>query len=214
MLKARGDHCSATVGGKIYIYGGYNEGELEGRVYSFNQSKGWQTHVTAADSEGPHPSLHSAACASLGRCLYLYGGDDGSNFKDSLYRLDTDSLEWTQLPSGPMRMVGCRMVSFEDQLILFGGFGYPSGTTQWFKENEKYGDGRGWTNELYTFNVQEAFNVQEGEFYTITWLVIKLYHRALALFTKQQVEILEEFFPYGTKISGVNMEKVNNASAL
>ena len=61
-----------------------------------------------------------------------------------------------------MRKSGCGMVSYLDKLILFGGYGIPSGPTQpgaQFIKNSKYTDGRGWTNELHMFDVQKG----EGE---------------------------------------------------
>ncbi len=166
MVKPRRDHFSTAVDRKIYVFGGYRdrESKLEGNVYSFDQSKGWQAQAVKPEGR-PHPSLHSGACASLGHCLYIYGGeidtskDDGPNFQNSLYRLDTHSFEWTELPSGPKKMTGCRMVSFANKLILFGGYGYPLGPTQpgtKFERHDKYEDGRGWTNELHVFNVQEG----------------------------------------------------------
>ncbi len=170
MIKPRREHFSATVDRKkSYIFGGSRESKLEGNVYSFNQqSKGWQAQAVKPEGR-PHPSLHSGACASLGHCLYLYGGEidaNGSdrrpNFQDSLYQLDTASLEWTQRPNGPMKMVGSGMISYKDTLVLLGGYGYLPHLNQlkgeFIKEHnkKKYTDGRGWTNELHTFNVQTS----------------------------------------------------------
>ncbi len=47
----------------------------------------------------------------------------------------------------------------EDQLILFGGYGYPSGPTQpgaEFIKSTKYTDGSGWTNELHSYSLKEG----------------------------------------------------------
>ena len=100
---------------------------------------------------------------SSGRHLYLYGGCDSSDFHDSLYQLDTESLEWSQLPSGPMRKYRCGMVSYEDKLILFGGYGTLSGPTQPGAEyiEDTTFPGCGWTNELHMFDVQKGTYILE-----------------------------------------------------
>ena len=116
----------------------------------------WQTRATT----GKHPSgLYGGACTSTGHNVYLYGGHNDSGYDGSFHQLDIDSLEWAQLPSGPMRKCGCGMVSYEDKLILFGGFGTPSGPIQpgaQFIEDREYNDGRGWTNELHMFDIQKS----------------------------------------------------------
>ena len=114
----------------------------------------------------PPPGIYLGACASSGQCLYCFGGLDGSTDHNSLHQLDTSSavLGWTQLTtpdpnSGPMRKVGCGMVAYRNRLVLFGGYGLPCGPTQpgaEFVKNDRYTDGRGWTNELHVFNVTEG----------------------------------------------------------
>ena len=154
----RWGHYSAAVGGQLYVCGGHTKDfaeESEMSVHSFNQcTERWQTKPVKG---GPH--LYYGACTSSSRNIYLYGGIDGSCRHDSLYQLDADSLEWSQLPSGPTRKAGCGMVSYEGKLILFGGYGTPSGPTQpgaEFIENFGFTDGRGWTNELHMFDVQKG----------------------------------------------------------
>ena len=159
----RWGHYSAAVGGQILVWGGRTKDfskenrELSVSVHSFNPClERWQ--ATSTTGKCP-PCLTISACTSSGHHLYLYGGSDGSKFHDSLYQLDTDSLEWSQLPSGPMRKSGHGMVSYEDKLILFGGYGIPSGPTQpgaEFIKNSKHSDGRGWTNELHMFDIKKG----------------------------------------------------------
>ena len=51
------------------------------------------------------------------------------------------------------------LVSYEDKLILFGGYSSPSGPTQpgaQFIKDSRYTDGDGWTNELHVFDVQKG----------------------------------------------------------
>ena len=159
----RYSHYSAAVGGQLYVWGGHTKdfskgnSELAVSVHSFNQYlETWQTRATT----GKHPpALYSGSCTTSGHHLYLYGGVDGQLYHDSLYQLDTDSLEWSQLPNGPMRKSGSGMVSYEDKLILFGGYGPPSGPTQpgaQFIKKGRFTESRGWTNELHMFDVQKG----------------------------------------------------------
>ena len=48
------------------------------------------------------------------------------------------------------------MLAYGSNLVLFGGYGIPSGTTQpgaEFVKSSMYIDGIGWTNELHTFDL-------------------------------------------------------------
>ena len=163
----RWGHHSAAVGGQLYVWGGRTKdfdkekSELSVSVHSFNQCmETWQTRATT----GKHPpGLCDGACTSSGHHLYVYGGWDGSHHHDSLHQLDTDSLVWSQLPSGPIRKSGCGMVSYEDRLIVFGGHGIPSGPTQpgaEFIKDSMFIDGRGRTNELHLFDMQKSKNTE------------------------------------------------------
>ncbi len=154
----RWSHHSAAVKGQLYVFGGitkdFSKGktELAVSVQIFNQCmKTWQTKATTGN---PPLGLCDGACTSSGHHLYLYGGWDGSLRHDSLHQLDTNTLEWSQLPSGPTRKDGCDMVCFEGKLVLFGGYGFPLGPRQpeaEFIKDSALNDGSGWTNELHCF---------------------------------------------------------------
>ena len=117
----------------------------------------------------PPPGLYDGACASAGHHIYLYGGHGGhgSHAQGFLHQLDTRSWTWKQLSSaGPgMIKTRCRMVVYDSKLVLFGGYGYPSGPTQpgaeFIKDND-FTYGVGWTNELNTFNLKEGEEMREG----------------------------------------------------
>ena len=54
------------------------------------------------------------------------------------------------------------MIAFDKKLLLFGGYGYPSHSTQpgaKFIMNSKSSGGRGWTNELHLFDLKEGEGV-------------------------------------------------------
>ena len=127
----------------------------------------------------PPTGLYAGACASAGHHVYVYDGRDKSYYQSSLHQLDTRSWKWKQLSSagpGPMKKCECRMVAHDSKLVLFGGYGYPSGPTQpgaEFIKNSRLTDGVGWTNEVHTFNLKEGEGVRVGftshEFPYGTW---------------------------------------------
>ena len=152
---------SAVVEGKLCVYGGLTKDflkEKSGLASSVHSFDGLLESWYSEDTGGvPPPGLYDGACASAGHHVYAYGGHDGSARHVSLHQLDTRTRTWKQLSStGPMRKSGCRMVSYGSNLVLFGGFGIPSGPTQpgaEFVKSSYYTDGRGKTNELHTFDL-------------------------------------------------------------
>ena len=114
----------------------------------------------------PPPGLYLGACASAGHHVYLYGGCDISHYYSSLHQLDTRSWTWKQLSSaGPMKKESCGVVAHDSKLVLFGGYGFPSGPTQpgaEFIKSSRFTDGRGWTNEVHTFDLKEGEGVRVG----------------------------------------------------
>ncbi len=153
----RRGHFSAPVEGDLYVWGGYKGGSKENdepasSVYTFNQ---FMETWTENESTGPSPiGLFDGACAASGHHLYLYGGLGESQWQTSLHQLDTKSWSWKRLSidGGPMRKGACGMVAYEDQLVLFGGHSVPHNRMQ----TELKLDGRGWTNEIHTFDLDES----------------------------------------------------------
>ena len=166
----RFSHGAAAVGGKCYLWGGcvqdFTESgrrELASTVKIFDPHlETWEEHHTTGV---PPPGLYSGACTSLLDSLYWFGGNDGTSFYNSLHRLETTTLKWREIQplnqaDGPMRKIGCGMVSFlQDKLAMFGGYGIPTGPTQpgaMFTMNARSTDGSGWSNELHVFNITEG----------------------------------------------------------
>ena len=153
---------SAVVEGKLCVYGGRTKDFLKEKsglassVHSFDGLlESWSSEDTCGDV--PLPGLCDGACAYSGQHVYVYGGYDGSAHQGSLHQLDTRTWTWKQLSStGPMRKAGCKMVAYDSNLVLFGGYGIPSGPTQpgaEFVKNSTHTGGGGWTNELHTFDL-------------------------------------------------------------
>ncbi len=159
---------SALVEGKLCVWGGRTKdfykkkSDLASSVHRFDPlQESWENNITSGPTP---PGLYDGACASAGHHLYHYGGSDGSQRHGSLHQLDTRSWRWKQLsgPGGPMRKSGCGMVAYKSSLVVFGGYGAPSGPTPPGAElilSTKYTDSRGWTNELHTFDLEEGEEV-------------------------------------------------------
>ena len=157
-------HFSAVVEGQVYAYGGRTKDFKKERsclastVHFFNL---WRESWQERRPKGISPlGLHGGACASAGHHVYFYGGFDGTERHGSLHQLNTSTLTWSILSTtGPMMKSRCRMINHDNQLLLFGGYGIPSGPTQpgaEFVKNVNNPDGRGWTNALHTFCLNEG----------------------------------------------------------
>ena len=148
-------------------------GEVTSTVHQFNQkSETW----TINSCNGPSPPYsYDGASASAGHHIYMYGGNDGSRYLNSLHQLDTQSLTWSELTKfGPTRKEGCGMIAFDKKLLLFGGYGYPSHSTQpgaKLIKNSNYSDGRGWNNELHLFDL-----IGEGVLHCAMTILLSNYH--------------------------------------
>ncbi len=142
---------SASVEDKVYLWGGDGDTEPEA-VFIYNAyTETWTKRLT----EGPHPpaGLRNGGCCMAGQHFYLYGGYVDTALSGTLYQLNTDSWAWTELSQGaaggPGKKNGCKMVSFQDQLLVIGG-AYSSG-----EEPVSVPPGatyvRGYTNEAHSY---------------------------------------------------------------
>ena len=114
----------ASAGDLTYLWGGGGDAKPEAVFIYHHDTKTW----TRRNTSGPHPpaGLRSGGCAMSGRKLYLYGGYDKnlSNCRD-LYELNTQTWQWRKVSEGraggPGKKWGCRMISYQDQLLVVGG---------------------------------------------------------------------------------------------
>ncbi|XP_064393408.1 uncharacterized protein LOC135340916 isoform X2 [Halichondria panicea] len=109
---------------------------------------------------GPLPPGEYGGCSvCVGRCLYTFGGHDGSSYFNDMSKLDLDTLQWTKVQtsgSQPMKKALCELVRVNERtLCCIGGYGI-EGTTQPGSTFTRHTDGRGWTNEFHFFNVENG----------------------------------------------------------
>ena len=122
----------------------------------------WQQEATTGV---PPPGLYAGGCTSVHESLLWYGGQGGESHFGSLHQLNTITLKWEELhqkctSEGPMAKCGCGLALFQgSKLGVFGGHGIPTGPTQpgsTFIRHTGFSDGRGWTNELHLYDLQEG----------------------------------------------------------
>ena len=165
----RFDHVSQSVGTKVLVQGGRTKDfseksrqHLSSVVETFDPySELWEQRQVEGDA--PSPGTYAAASASLHDDLFSFGGLDDKKYFNAVHRLDTKTWHWCQLSpqnaeGAPMPKCGCRMISFGDNLGVFGGYGLPRGPTepQSFIKDTRFTDGRGWTNEFHIYHLKEG----------------------------------------------------------
>ena len=141
-----------SAGNLVYLWGGKGDREPETVFIYHHDTETWTREVT----EGPHPpaGLHNGGCTKSGQCLYLYGGYvvRGSCHGD-LYQLNINNWTWRKVygggAGGPGKKDGCRMITYQDQLLLVGGAYYNTISSR--QAGASYD--HGWINEVQFYNL-------------------------------------------------------------
>ena len=162
-------HISCRVGSKVVVQGGRTKDfseksrqHLSSVIEIFDPYfELWEQRQVTGDA--PLPGTYVAASASLHDDLFSFGGSHGRQRFNTVHRLDTEKLCWSQVSpqnadEAPMPKFGCGMIAFGNSLGVFGGHGVPRGPTepQSFIKNTRYTDGIGWTNEFHIYNLSEG----------------------------------------------------------
>ena len=148
---ARGHPFIASAGKLVYLWGGVGDAEPEMVLIYHHNTETWMREVT----KGLHPptGLRNGGCAISGQCLYLYGGYDGVSDQGDLYQRNIENWTWRKVCDGgavgPGKKVGCRMISYQDQLLVVGGgYGNTPSSRQAGASCES-----GYTNEVQSYNL-------------------------------------------------------------
>ena len=147
----------ATCGDLTYLWGGEGDTEPEAVFVYRHDTEIWMRRHTS----GPHPpaGLSNGDCAMSGHNLYLYGGHDEKNSSGgNLYELNTKTWQWRKVSDGssaggPGKKHRCRMISYQDQLLVVGGAYYnmPYSSKQAGATYEK--GGLVYTNEVHGYSL-------------------------------------------------------------
>ena len=149
----------SAVDGRHYMWRGYCPGKGSNIIAVYDPSTElWSLLPTT----GPLPPGECSGCfVCVGRCLYTFGGRDGSSYFNDMSKLDLDTLQWINVQtsgSQPMKKAYCGLVRVNERtLCCFGGEGI-EGTTQPGSTFTKIGrsDGSGQTNEFHFFDTQNG----------------------------------------------------------
>ena len=141
----------ASAGDLVYLWGGEGNTEPETVFLFHRDAKTWARQRT----RGPHPParLRDGGCCISGQHLYIYGGHVGFSQHGTLYELNTNSWIWRQLSdggaSGPVKRSRCRMIPYQDQLLVVGGSYEDMPSSR--QAGASYD--HGFTNEVHCFNL-------------------------------------------------------------
>ena len=150
---ARSSPFEASAGELVYLWGGHGDREPETVFIYRHDTETWTREVT----KGPHPpaGLYDGGCTISGQCLYLYGGYDGGSRHGDLYQLNIKNWTWRKVcgggAGGPGKKSGCRMISYQDQLLVVGGFYCHDKTPRSRQAGASYQGGH--TNEVHSYNL-------------------------------------------------------------
>ena len=92
-----------------------------------------------SSQNSPPPRCAHAACTTPTH-VYIFGGEFSTAWRfhhyNDLWRLDLKTNQWQNMPSigGPSPRSGCRMVSWKNFLVVFGGFYEASRGVRWFDD--------------------------------------------------------------------------------
>ena len=135
----------------VYFWGGAGDTEPETVFIYRHDTETWTREVT----KGQHPSagLRSGGCTISGQYLYLYGGWNGGSWHGDLYELNIKNWTWRKVcdggAGGPGKKSGCRMISFQGQLLVVCGVYDKTPSSR--QAGASYQGG--YTNEVHSYNL-------------------------------------------------------------
>ena len=156
-------HSSVQVEDNAYLWGGFTQDSSRSEVINIFDSyvEMWKEQSTTG---APPPGQYNGSFTVVGSNLYYFGGYGGRKFFSSVHELQLSNLEWNEImqsntAEGPLPKFGCRMVAYQEQLALIGGYGSaPTGPLQSgaeFIESINY-PGQGWNNQFHLFSIKEG----------------------------------------------------------
>lgn len=142
MLLARMGHCSAAIGGKIYVFGGLvqrRQAEVTNRTEIYDPVEDLWIENTPL----PVP-LFQASAVTSGRFIYIIGGTvHGGGPNDDIYVFNPQTSQFSQLDRLPSPRWALGAVSIGRRVLLIGGI---SGRQDYHRDGYWWNiDSLGWT---------------------------------------------------------------------
>ena len=143
-LQRRFYHAAFGFGSKHFLWGGLGSPAIQtAQIETFDVfSTKWQEPLLLKGSP-PDRLYGMAVTTDGGDSAYSFGGYEGSTRTNSIYEINTETLECRHvLPAStysPPRVAGSRMVSFKDVLVVYGGI-----------------TDKGPTKDLYVFDLRKG----------------------------------------------------------
>ena len=166
---ARYYHASCSIKSGAFVRGGrtsdFESGWRKSRIKLANSIELFDPYLEVwrqLNTTGiPHPGLDGAACASVADDVYMYGGNSGEGVEGVLSYFDMKKLTWSQLcpeatAGAPMKKYGCGLFIVNENIIVIGGYGYPTGPTQLGASFIKKTNVSGFSNEIHSFNTGQG----------------------------------------------------------
>ena len=123
--RPRSLHVSATIGDFMYVFGGYDGTSRLNDLHRFDFGSSVWTHVAPVGGVAPPPRDRSAA-VSLLDSLYIFGGFDGANRTNDLWRFDTLRSVWVDESSVVGAVPSCRhshsAVVYDSKIYICFGY--------------------------------------------------------------------------------------------
>jgi DNA-binding CsgD family transcriptional regulator/N-acetylneuraminic acid mutarotase len=137
------DVDAEVISGKIFVPGGkLANGSMTNVLEIYDpQRDSWSTG-------SPLPvALSGYALTSFEGRLYLFGGWDGQQYLDVVFRYDAASDQWTQLPSMPVKRAFAGAAASGDRIFVLGGRNQDGTltTNTVYMPNNETGNASSWT---------------------------------------------------------------------
>jgi N-acetylneuraminic acid mutarotase len=120
---ARCGHSTGTVGSKLFIVGGSENGRVRKDVCVLDTATDiWSQPVPKGDEP---ESLVFHSMVAVGNRLFIFGGGDGRRASDKLYIYDTVKHNWSlgkHEGKIPQARAGHSMCTLNSSIYLFGGY--------------------------------------------------------------------------------------------
>ncbi|EFA83421.1 hypothetical protein PPL_03567 [Heterostelium album PN500] len=118
------EHSAVVWRDNMILFGGSTGSvpQYSNSVYSFNFNTKIITHHTTTGNGPTARSAHSAICYE--DSMYIFGGWDGYESNNDIYKLDLKTNVWSQIKSenAPSKRRAHSSVIYKNNIYIFGGF--------------------------------------------------------------------------------------------